>query len=105
MCRRHCQARARVPFRAGIVTDTTDVWASRPNLMHNRRSAPLIADTLRLGSVQRSWGTVEPAAGDAQRQVVGADGKLFANYAFSFDRSDRRQHACKIRMQGATRIG
>jgi hypothetical protein len=50
-------------------------------------ACPLAADTLRLGSAQRSWGTIKPPGRDACGPVVGGDGKRFANYAFRSDRN------------------
>lgn len=57
------------------------------------------------GSVQRPWRTIEPAACEAKRQVIGNGGKRLAKHGFSFGGGDLRQKAGKTRMQAAARIG
>jgi len=54
--------------------------------------------------VQRSWGTVEPAAWRAGRHVIGTDGQRFARNGYSRNRDDRGQEARKTGVQGAAPI-
>ncbi len=97
-----------VPRGAG--PHTSDAQASHPHLMHDTgRCAPPSegrrqAHTGFRISVQRSRGTIEPAAVRAGRQVVGADGKLIADGGLSGDRNDGGQNPRKAGVQGATRI-
>ena len=74
--------------------------------MHDRRRASAERrHTTTERSVQRSWRAVEPAAREAERQVIGGGSDRLANRAVCRGSGERRQNAGKTGMQAAARVG